>query len=151
MDDLIWSAQRMTGWRIPVYLLVSGCEELTGFADWVLALPRQARQQILGWSVPYALDSVFEPKWIDEGISEVGRQLSVAQLLLMMPEPEVGVAEGLLLFPGEVQRLAAALSVLLTRMLRTSACQRRRQSGPSSNPSSKPSTTPPRRNKIRAT
>ena len=121
MDDLIWSAQRMTGWRIPVYLLVSGCEELTGFADWVLALPRQARQQILGWSVPYALDSVFEPKWIDEGISEVGRQLSVAQLLLMMPEPEVGVAEGLLLFPGEAQRLAAPLSLLLTSMLRTSA------------------------------
>jgi type VI secretion system protein ImpL len=118
---LIWSVQRMTGWRIPVYLLVSGCEELTGFADWVLALPRQARQQVLGWSVPYALDSVFEPKWVDEGIAEVGRQLSVAQLLLMMPEPEVGVAEGLLLFPGEAQRLAAPLSVLLTGMLRTSA------------------------------
>jgi type VI secretion system protein ImpL len=118
---LIWSAQRMTGWRIPLCLLVSGCEELTGFADWVLALPRQARQQILGWSVPYALDSVFEPKWVDEGITEVGRQLSVAQLLLMMPEPEVGVAEGLLLFPGEAQRLAAPLSLLLTTMLRTSA------------------------------
>jgi type VI secretion system protein ImpL len=119
--DLIWSVQRLTGWRIPVYLLISGCEELTGFADWVLALPRQARRQILGWSVPYALDSVFEPKWVDEGIAEIGRQLSVAQLLLMMPEPEVGVAEGLLLFPGEVQRRAAPLSLLLTAMLRTSA------------------------------
>jgi type VI secretion system protein ImpL len=119
--DLIWSAQRLTGWRIPVYLLVSGCEELTGFADWVLALPRQARRQILGWSVPYALDSIFEPKWVGEGLAETGRQLSVAQLLLMMPEPEVGVAEGLLLFPGEVQRLAPPLSLLLTNMLRTSA------------------------------
>ena len=118
---LIWSVQRMTGWRIPVHLLVSGCDQLTGFADWVLALPPQTRQQILGWSVPYAVDSVFEPSWVDEGIAEVGGQLSIAQLLLMMPEPEVGVAEGLLLFPGEVQRLAAALSVLLTRMLRTSA------------------------------
>jgi type VI secretion system protein ImpL len=119
--DLIWSVQRLTGWRIPVFLLVSGCEELTGFDDWVLALPRQARRQMLGWSVPYALDSIFEPKWADEGIAEIGRQLSVAQLLLMMPEPEVGVAEGLLLFPGEVQRLAAPLSLLLTSMLRTSA------------------------------
>jgi type VI secretion system protein ImpL len=119
--DLIWSAQRLTGWRIPVYLLVSGCEELTGFADWVLALPRQARRQMLGWSVPYALDSVFEPRWVDEGIAETGRQLSVAQLLLTMPEPEVGVAEGLLLFPGEVQRLATPLSLLLSSMLRTSA------------------------------
>jgi type VI secretion system protein ImpL len=119
--DLIWSVQRLTGWRIPVYLLVSGCEELTGFADWVLALPRQTRRQMLGWSVPYALDSVFEPRWVDEGIAETGRQLSVAQLLLMMPEPEVGVAEGLLLFPGEVQRLAAPLAMLLSSMLRTSA------------------------------
>ena len=118
---LIWSVQRITGWRVPVYLLVSGCEELTGFADWVLALPRQARQQLLGWSVPYALDSAFEPKWVDEGIEEVSRQLSVAQLLLMMPEPELGVAEGLLLFPGETQTLAAPLSVLLTSMLRASA------------------------------
>ncbi len=71
--------------------------------------------------MPYALDSVFEPKWVDEGIAEISRQLSVAQLLLMMPEPEVGVAEGLLLFPGEVQRLAPPLSLLLTNMLRTSA------------------------------
>jgi type VI secretion system protein ImpL len=118
---LIWSVQRMTGWRIPVYLLVSGCEELAGFADWVLALPRQARQQVLGWSVPYALDTVFEPNWIDGGMAELGQQLSIAQLLLMMPEPEVGVAEGLLLFPAEVQRLATPLSVLLTSMLRTSA------------------------------
>jgi type VI secretion system protein ImpL len=119
--DMIWSVQRLTGWRIPVYLVVSGCEELTGFADWVLALPRQARRQILGWSVPYALDSIFEPKWVDEGIAEIGRQLSVAQLLLMMPEPDVGVAEGLLLFPGEVQRLTSPLSLLLASMLRTSA------------------------------
>jgi len=118
---MIWSVQRITGWRIPVYLLVRGCEELSGFADWVLALPRQARRQLLGWSVPYALDSVFEPKWVDEGIAEVGQHLSIGQLLLMMPEPEVGVAEGLLLFPGEVQRLAAPLSVLLTSALRTSA------------------------------
>jgi type VI secretion system protein ImpL len=119
--ELIWSVQRLTGWRVPVYLLINGCEELTGFTDWVLALPRQARRQILGWSVPYALDSVFEPRWVDEGIAEIIRQLSVAQLLLMMPEPEVGVAEGLLLFPGEVQRLNAPLSLLLTSMLRTSA------------------------------
>lgn len=118
---LIWSVQRITGWRIPVYLLVRGCEELSGFADWVLALPRQARRQLLGWSVPYALDSVFEPKWVDEGIAEVGQHLSIGQILLMMPEPEVGVAEGLLLFPGEVLRLATPLSVLLTSMLRMSA------------------------------
>lgn len=118
---LIWSVQRMTGWRIPVYLLLAGCDELTGFGDWVLALPRQARQQVLGWSAPYALDSVFEPRWVDQGIAEVSRQLSVAQLLLMMPEPEVAVAEGLLLLPSELQRLAAPLSALLTSMLRTSA------------------------------
>jgi type VI secretion system protein ImpL len=119
--ELIWSVQRITGWRIPVYLLITGCEELAGFADWVLALPQQAREQVLGWSVPYALDSIFEPRWVDEGIAEVGRQLSIAQLVLMMPEPEVAVAEGLLLFPGEAQRLAAPLSALLTSMLRISA------------------------------
>lgn len=119
--ELIWSVQRISGWRIPVYLLITGCDELAGFAEWVLALPRQARQQVLGWSVPYALDSVFEPRWVDEGIAEIGRQLSIAQLILMMPEPEVAVAEGLLLFPGEAQRLAGPLSVLLTSMLRTSA------------------------------
>ncbi len=118
---LIWSVQRMTGWRIPIYLLISGCEQLAGFADWVLALPQRARQQALGWSVPYALDSAFEPGWVDDGLADLGQQLSVAQLLLMMPEPDVAVAEGLLLFPGEVQRLAIPLSILLTGMLRTSA------------------------------
>ena len=118
---LIWSVQRMTGWRIPVYLLISGCEQLAGFSDWVLALPQHARHQMLGWSVPYALDSAFEPGWVDEGVAQLARQLSVAQLLLMMPEPDVAAAEGLLLFPGEVPRLAAPLSMFLTGMLRTSA------------------------------
>jgi type VI secretion system protein ImpL len=119
--QLIWSVQRVTGWRIPVYLLIRGCAALTGFADWALALPPAARQQVLGWSVPYAVDTVFEPRWVDEGVAQMARQLSAAQLLLMMPEPELEVAEGLLLFPGEAQRLAAPLSVLLTSMLRTSA------------------------------
>ena len=118
---LVWSLQRVTGWRVPVYVLIRGCDELTGFADWVLALPRDARRQILGWSVPYAIDSVFEPRWVDDGVAEMVRQLSAAQLLLMMPEPDLAVAEGLLLFPGEAQRLAAPLSVVLTGMLRPSA------------------------------
>ncbi len=73
---LIWSVQRMTGWRIPVYLLVSGCEELTGFADWVLALPRQARQQVLGWSCRTPSTAFFRTKMGRRG-DRGGRQAAV--------------------------------------------------------------------------
>jgi type VI secretion system protein ImpL len=122
--QLIWMAQRAAGWRIPIYLIISGCECLTGFAATVEALPEPPsplRDSPLGWRVPYALASAFERSWIREGIDGLVARLSILQSSLLMRSATTEDAEQLLLFPGAVAALAEPLSTLLTPMLRPSA------------------------------
>ena len=122
--QLIWVAQRAGGWRVPIYLVLSGCEILTGFTATAAALsgmPAQMQRGPLGWAVPYALASAFERGWIREGFDALTARLSILQSRLLMRPNDTDVAELLLLFPNAVAALAEPLATLLTPMLRPSA------------------------------
>ena len=122
--QLIWLAQRAGGWRVPIYLVLSGCEVLTGFTATAAALselPAQMQRGPLGWAVPYALASAFERGWVREGVDALTARLSILQSRLLMRPNDTDVAELLLLFPHAVAALAEPLATLLTPMLRPSA------------------------------
>jgi type VI secretion system protein ImpL len=119
--QVLWSQQTLTGLRTPVWLIVTGGEALTGFVPFARALPAEARDGILGWSSPYALDTAFASAWIDDGIAAMVSGLSALQLQILMPELNESEADHIFLFPAQIADLAYGLSLLLTPMLRTSA------------------------------
>lgn len=124
LHQLIWMAQRAGGWRVPIYLVLTGCECLTGFTATLEAMMKEApliQQAPFGWAVPYALESMFERRWVQNGIDALVSRLSLAQAPLLVRATETAAAEQILLFPEAVAALEEPLAQVLTPMLQPSA------------------------------
>ncbi len=71
----IWHAQKVTGIRFPVYVLITKSDAITGFSDFCQELPPRLGNHIFGWSSGYAIHSPYSPDWIPEAIEEIHRDL----------------------------------------------------------------------------
>lgn len=71
----LWDAQQRLGFRLPTYVLVTGCEKLTGFHALTGALHQQSRRQMVGWSNPNGVESVYRAGWVDEAFEAMSRRL----------------------------------------------------------------------------
>ncbi|WP_313537526.1 type VI secretion system protein [Sphingomonas sp.] len=119
--DLVLAAQSRTGWRVPIYLLITGSEAIEGFDETASAVLRHSRSPMIGWASPQPLDSSFEPARIDEGFAELIRHLLAVQCHLMMALHDQGRAEQALRFPDRVAALRPLVTMLLLRLLKESA------------------------------
>ena len=114
----LWEIQRDLGFRLPVYVLVTGCESLRGFEDFTGGLPPSARSQLLGWSSPYQPDVTYHADWLDTGFGELHASLTKIQLTMFAERKR---SEELLLFPWQVGALKAPMRSFMSHLFRTSA------------------------------
>ncbi|MGA4532087.1 type VI secretion system protein [Ectopseudomonas chengduensis] len=75
------------GLGLPVYVLITGFEEMPGFQELVAALPEEGRERLLGWSSPYGLDAGWQSYWLDDALESVVQSLQAAII-------EVGALKG---------------------------------------------------------
>ncbi|MCU1749094.1 type VI secretion protein IcmF/TssM N-terminal domain-containing protein [Pseudomonas sp. 6D_7.1_Bac1] len=64
------------GLSLPVYVVITGMEELPGFQELIGALPAEARERALGWSSPHSPEAVWQSQWSDQALDQVHRALS---------------------------------------------------------------------------
>jgi hypothetical protein len=68
--------QRTLGVRFPVFCIVTKCDLINGFREFFDGLDNpQLQHQMLGWSNPAPLDSVFNPENVDQHLETVRRRL----------------------------------------------------------------------------
>jgi type VI secretion system protein ImpL len=108
--------QRELGFRLPVYVLVTGCDELAGFDEFCSALPQSARGELLGWSNPYPPDDPFQLAWIGVGFDELHESLANLQMSLFAQKVR---RDGLMLFPWALRALQEPLSNFLAPLFRS--------------------------------
>ncbi|TBU91635.1 type VI secretion system protein ImpL [Stutzerimonas kirkiae] len=106
-NDLL---QRL-GLSLPVYVVVSGLEQLPGFEALLEALPEQARQRNLGWTSAVPVDLVWQTEVVDAGFDSVLQSLQAVVL-------EAAVLNGRLDndlhgFPRELEALRDGLRLRL--------------------------------------
>ncbi len=117
----LWLAQHRFALQFPVYIVVSGCEKIPGFARFSSALPSPMRRSILGWSSPFELSAPFQERWIDQGMDEIAMTLSEACMELSALElPERDCSEYFLL-PSEVNKLRSGIHAFMDELMRPSA------------------------------
>jgi type VI secretion system protein ImpL len=75
------------GQSVPVYVVITGLEELPGFQELLGALPEEARERTLGWSSPYARDAVWQGQWSDQALDRLHRAIAEAVI-------EIGTLSG---------------------------------------------------------
>jgi type VI secretion system protein ImpL len=130
--NLILTVQQRTGWRLPVYVLVTEAEKLPGFAAIGRAVLAHALNPVVGWAAPRTLDSVFQPSWVDDAFDAMCGALSIEQLHVLMgiegevidtglePGANDQLSEAVLLLPARLAAVLPALRLLMTGMLENS-------------------------------
>ncbi|WP_454864677.1 type VI secretion system protein [Pseudomonas rhizophila] len=99
------------GLSLPVYVVITGMEELPGFQELVSALPAQARESTLGWSSPYSPEAAWQSQWSDQALDQVNAALSQSII-------EIGALSGQLSsdlygLPERFEGLRRAMQLLL--------------------------------------
>jgi type VI secretion system protein ImpL len=64
------------GLSLPVYVVITGMEELPGFQELISVLPVEARERTLGWSSPFGPEAAWQAQWSDQALDQVNRALS---------------------------------------------------------------------------
>jgi type VI secretion system protein ImpL len=114
-------AQESLGMLFPVYVLVTGCDKVPGFASFVGEVPRHLRGDLFGWSSPYAPETAYRTEWIDEAFTLLGSGLQRAQVEAFGDQDVIEDPDGVFCFPEEFQEMRGPLRVYLNQVFRASS------------------------------
>ena len=114
-------AQESLGMLFPVYVVVTGCERIPGFASFTSEVPRHLRGDLFGWSSPYAPEAAYRAEWLDEAFAQLGAGLHRAQLDAFGDQDVLEDPDGVFCFSEEIQRLRGPLRVYLNQIFRASS------------------------------
>ncbi|HEX5432939.1 MAG TPA: type VI secretion system protein, partial [Candidatus Angelobacter sp.] len=110
------------GFAVPVYLVVTKCDSIPGYAAFVKNQLSSHVREIFGWSNPYSLDAPFEPQWTTEAFTEIQKVLSSERLKYfgrgLVSEP--AISDELFLFPVRFQELLDPLSTYMEQLFHES-------------------------------
>jgi type VI secretion system protein ImpL len=120
LAEKLWEAQRTLGLCLPVYLVVTKCDQISGFQSFCAALPPPLRQEIFGWSNPYTLEAAYAPHWVDEALTTVDEQLARIQLEVMAAHAPLQDSDGFFLFPAAAQAMREPLRAYVDQLFAAS-------------------------------
>lgn len=106
--------QHYLGLRVPVYLLVTKCDLVPGFAAFWRPLAETRGRQIFGWSNDETIETGYGVHLIPRAFDELGRGLH--GLLLNQAVDNNSIADLAFLFPAEFQKLAGPLGLYADRL-----------------------------------
>jgi len=110
--------QQTLGMSLPVYVIVTQCDSIDGFRALAAALPERLKNDMLGWSSPYAADQAFSPAWIDEAFGQIAgdvRQVSTEVLAL---HDTIERRDALFMLADRLQGLSSAARRVLDDVFR---------------------------------
>ncbi|MGE8360120.1 type VI secretion system protein [Pseudomonas sp.] len=99
------------GLSLPVYVVVTGMEEVPGFQALLAALPADSRESCLGWASPYGVEAAWQPHWSDAALGEISR--SVTEVMLELGTLSGEVSDELYRLPQQLDALHDNLQLML--------------------------------------
>ncbi len=117
----LWLAQNRFAMRFAVYVVVSGCEQIEGFAPFARMLPETVRASMLGWSSPYDLSTTYQSGWVQDAVDSVVRTVSDTSAELFATGPSSDDAGKFFLLPSRIELVKAQLQLYVDELMRPSA------------------------------
>lgn len=108
---------------LPVYVVITQCDAIEGFAAYWNAQPEKRRAEMLGWSSPYPLEHNLVPEWLDAAFDEIGSGLKLLQLQAAAINRDIEQGDEFFLFPQRFRELLAPLRALLPPLFQPSPYQ----------------------------
>ena len=116
-------AQKALGMRFPVYVLVTRCNDMRGFASFAHEVGTRRGADMFGWSTPYGLESAYTSTWVDEAFDRLYTDLHELELELIAGERPVRDGDGLFLFPSEFGAMRESVRIYLDALFKHSVYQ----------------------------
>jgi type VI secretion system protein ImpL len=114
-------AQTRLQLALPIYLVLSKADRLTGFKTLVGELPIERHGEMMGWSNPFAPDVPFLQEWASEALDQITADLRAAQLAVLAERGALNDTEALFQLPAAMMRLRAPLAAALHTLFRPEA------------------------------
>lgn len=110
----IWETQKRLGFILPIYLLVTQTEELTGFKSfWNQKELQDRHDEQFGWANPYGTSEAYQTSWVGEAISTLSRYVRNVQLSIIQGDGNKTFKDDVeaLLFGNQLDNLQANLTI----------------------------------------
>lgn len=115
LSDQLIKIEKLLGLKLPLYMLLTKCEEIGGFQSFVRSLPPQSLEQLFGWSNPYGTSLSFNPQWIKEAFSTVYTYLFESTLRIFGNESAHNQhAQEIMAFPESFLQLQESVQTYLS-------------------------------------
>lgn len=113
--------QRQLGMSLPIYVAITRCDALEGFAPFAAALPARLRRGMLGWSSPHARSAAYSDLWVNDAFASLKHQLvGLTTELLAHPE-QVSEPDAVFALSEHVHAMLPATRLVLAELFRESA------------------------------
>lgn len=113
-------AQTSLRMRLPIYVIITHCDVIPGFQSFSQELPTKNQENILGWSSPYNLQSLYSPSWIDEAFLYLDEKIDGLRTELLSSDINPINADGLFIFSKELLTIDENLRGYLNRIFHNS-------------------------------
>ncbi|HYW71250.1 MAG TPA: type VI secretion protein IcmF/TssM N-terminal domain-containing protein [Pyrinomonadaceae bacterium] len=117
----LWQSQRILGMRLPVYVLITKCDEVPGFTSFCAQLPDHLQAQMFGWSNDRTLETAYNPEMVPEAFTSLYQHLSALQFEIYTERDQIENADGIFLLPAAVESMRSSLQVYLDVIFKQSA------------------------------
>ncbi|MEO6877254.1 MAG: type VI secretion system protein, partial [Gemmatimonadaceae bacterium] len=125
IGDRISELHQTLSLRLPVYVVVTKCDVIPGFAAFARALSNKRLDDMVGWSSPYTVDTAFLPSWVDEALDSVLRGIQEAEFAALAREEGTPVeGDDLFILPQHFGRTRSPLREYLQRIFRPTTYER---------------------------
>jgi type VI secretion system protein ImpL len=117
--EKVFKFQHDVNFHLPIYLIITKTDLIPGFSEFARLLNDNAKQQIFGWSCPYAINTTFSAGWVDEIFHTIGKGIRKATLNF---STEKKISEDLkqaILFEYNIDRIKSALSQYMHSMFQS--------------------------------
>lgn len=117
----LWLAQNRFAMRFAVYVVVSGCEHIEGFAQFARLVPESVRASMMGWSSPFDLSTTYQAQWVDDAIDSVVKTTTDTSAELFALNATTADAGKFFLLPTRIESIRSQLQLYVDELMRPSA------------------------------
>lgn len=121
LNRKLWQIQASLAMRVPVYVIVTKCDVLTGFDQTVMDLPSHRLNEILGWSNPYSVEAAYSPAWSEKVFTSMADSLRRLRALSFTESKERQERDGAFLLSQAFQTMSPRLRTYLDTIFKDSA------------------------------
>jgi type VI secretion system protein ImpL len=120
LNERLQEARNILGFRLPVYFVLTKCDQVPGFVEFVKELGTGRLCEIFGWSSPYSLDALFEERWVEEAFENIRQTVEELQDKIFLRNGYSEGRQNMFILPDYLRVMARPLAPFLMRALKSS-------------------------------